>query len=278
MTTDISTDLHDGSDLAAAIAHIQNTSAAAKREAVVRFNDARGQERIFIYDDSAGDYKELDPYKAKSDTVSNIESFITLVTAEAKRRNNADGSRMNVIFSDVGATFIADTDDRRDVYKYERKHSAQWRALTAKLGQKQNHRDFIVWLQTLQPSIEDYATVLAAFRSLQLNRSAKMVSDPLLVDGSKGVVYEMKLDVKSGSAVATIPQAIKVKLPFARGDEREYEFEVQIDIDGGEGDAPIITAFAPAVEVIKETAIVDELEDFASKTTSLPELTKLVNF
>ena len=275
---DINTELPQGANLAAAIAHIQNTSTAMKREAVVRFTDTRGQERIYLYDDNDGSYDEVDPYRPKSDTVSNIESFITLVKAEALRRNNTTGERMNVIFTDTGATLIADTDDRRDVYTYTRKPSAQWRTLISQLGKEQNHRAFIIWLQSLQPSIEDFPNVLAAFRSLQLNRSAKMVSDPLLVDGSKGASYEVRLDVKSGSAVANIPQTITVKLPFARGDEREYSFDVQIDINGGEGDAPLITAMAPAVEVIKEQAIVDEMTDFAAKTADLSGLTNLVNF
>lgn len=269
---------HDG-DRTAAIKHLQATSTAAKRDTILKFTDWRGQERTLVYNDHDQEYDELEPPIERTDTVSNIDSFTELVVAEAERRKNKTGEFMNVIFTEAGATFIADTNDRRDVYHYARKPSAQWKALTARLGVKQNHRDFIVWLQSLQPSIAEFSAVLQAFRSLQLNRSAKMISEPMLVDGAKGASYEVKLDVKSGgSASASIPQTIGVKLPFARGDQREYEFDVQIDIDGGEGDAPIITAYAPAVEVIKEKAIVDEMADFDDRTHQLPKLTNLVNF
>ncbi len=280
-------EMPEGANLATAIAHIQNTSAAALRQPELRVKDVRGVERVFIYDYANDTYNELDPYKPKSDTVSNIESFITLVNAEARRRgvagakatdDSVDGSKMNIIFTERGATFIPDVDDRRDIYSYERKNSAQWVRLLSMLGKPQKHAPFLLWLQQLEPSIVDYANVFAAYRSLQVSNAAKIKSEPLLVNGSKGGSIEFQLDVKGGTAAIAIPQGFGVKLPFARGDQREYEFEVQIDVNVGDGESFSITALAPAVDVIKEQAIVDEMQDFAEATKNIKNLTNLVNF
>lgn len=282
------TEFPEGANLATAIAHIQNTSAAAVLKPELRVVDTRGNDRVFIFNYAEEKYEELDPYKAKTDTVSNINSFITLVNAEARRRNNGTGENMNVIFTEQGATFIADTDDRRDIYKYERKNSAQWQRLTSMLNKPQRHAPFLLWLQQLEPSLQiepngsdpgqNFSDLFGAFRSLQVSSAAKIKSEPMIVNGSKGSSIEFQLDVKGGTASIAIPQSFRVKLPFARGDEREYEFEVQIDVNAVDGEAFTITAIAPAVEVIREQAIVDEMEDFAARTTSLSDLTNLVNF
>lgn len=287
--TDISDDA--SGNLAQAIALIQGTSTASKREAILNFFDSRrSEQRYFLYDDSEQCYDEIDPYEPKSDTVSNVESFTDLVLAEAERRSNATGDKMNVIFTDTGATFIANTDDRRDVYTYVRKPSIHWKILTEGLDKAMPHKQFLVWLEKLRPVIgtindgkivSSYNEVAAAFRALRLSQSSKMLSDPMLNEqGTKGSAFEFKLEVRgqAGGVDVQIPQLIPVSIQFARGDSRLYEFDIAIDINGGEGQVPVITPYAPAVESIKEQAIIDEMEEFDGKTAPLTKLLNLVNF
>lgn len=278
-----------------AIAYLQETSAAARRDALIRFTDRFGDDRQFIYSDAKREYVDVDPHVAVSDTVSNIESFANLVVAEAERRGGGKagdpqaGEGMNVIFTADGATFFPDTDDRRDVYKYVRQPSTAFKTLIDGLGRAWPHHQFLVWLEKLRTVIgttdNDVFTshapdIIVAFRALKLSKTSKMVSEPILLDGVKGGSFEFKLEVKGvvGGVDVKIPQSFPVSIQFARGDQRRYEFDVLIDINGGEGDSPTITPYAPAVEGIREAAIVDEMREFEETTKQLPKLLCLVNY
>lgn len=283
---------YQGGNITEAIKHIQQTSTAATREAVITLpSDPSG--RVYVFNDGSQQYEAYETYVRKADTVSNIDSFIDLVVAEAKRRalqadssakamagsDVPDGEFMNVIFSDKGAVFTPDTRDRRDQFIYQRKLSVQWHALLAGLGKKMGHKDFLLWLQSIQPCIPDYAMVMMAFRTITVARKGKLVSDPLLVDGAKGGSYEFSLEVKAGvTTTASIPENFLVKVPYARGDAHTYEFEVRIDVDGGEGQEPTISAYAPAVPMIVDQAISDEMKDFDDRTHELPKLLCMVNY
>jgi len=289
----------------AAILHIQDTSAAAKRQAVITLSDGSG--RVLVYNDGEKKYDDLARYVVKSDTVSNIESFADMVIAEAQRRgqknhvagsvegddgyNPNSGEFMNVIFTERGATFIADTNDRRDVFYYQRKPSVHWELLVNALDKQMAHKAFLIWLEKLRPIIGTvgpqgqfqpaYNDIASAFRALRLSQSSKMLSEPLLNDGgAKGSTIEFKLEVRgqAGGVDVQIPQLIPVSVQFARGDKRRYEFDVAIDINGGEGDQPIITPYAPAVTAIQEQAIIDEMMEFDAATQQLPKLLNVVNF
>lgn len=274
------------------IQHIQETSTAAKRQALITLDDGSG--RRFLYNDRDQKYDPIDPWVKKADTVSNIESFIDLVLAEAARRDNATGERMNVIFSDTGAILIPNTDDRRDLFTYVRKPSIHWKTLTDGLDEAMPHKQFLTWLESLRPIIgidtgtpdkpqfvSQYAEIAAAFRVLRLSTRAKMLSEPLLNDaGTKGSTIDFKIEVAgvAGGVDVKIPQSFPVLVQFARGDKRKYAFDVMVDINPGPNETPVITPYAAAVDAVSEQAVVDEMEEFEQATGDLPKLLNLVNF
>lgn len=276
--TDITTGLKE------AIVHIQDTSAAAKRDHLVTVDDQYGDTLTFLYNDGDKEYDEIDAYIPKSDTVSNVASFIRLVQAEAGRRLFTGGEDANIIFTSDGAYFTPTVHDRRDVYHYRRQLSVQWRALAEGLNKKMKHAEFILWLQKNRPSLGDaFGDVYQAFRVLSLNRASKLVSSPTLKDGQKGGSFEVQLEVKSGnaaggSATTMIPEQITFTVPFARGDERTYAVPVLIDLDGQEGETPTIIAYAPELDIIRDKAIMDEMAEFTQAITDLPKLAVLLNF
>jgi hypothetical protein len=269
-------DIEGYENLTQAIAHIQNTATAAKREATITLADGR----VFLYDDRDQKYTEIDRFVKFEGAVSTVESFAELVAEYAKRFKRADGAKQTVTFTGVGATYSPDDDDRRHLFTYKRVLSQQWLALKTALGKPMSHKDLIRALQTLSPSIVDYPLVMASFRRLVVSKDIRMTSEPILNDsGDSTNGYNVNLSLKGGTTETTLPSSITVKVQYARGSEATYEIPVEVDLTEKEG-IPIVTLFAPLIDAIADQAVMDEMKSFheAMERTGLKELLVVVSF
>lgn len=263
-------------DRAQMIAHIQETSTAAQRDTLLTLDDGRK----YLYNDNLQHYEEINRFVKLDGAVSTVESFAQLVAEYAHRVGRADGSLQTVTFTSAGATYSPDDDDRRHLFTYKRVLSQQWLALRGFVGKPMAHKELIRGLQALSPSIVDYPIVLASFRRLTVSKDVRLVSEPVLNEsGDSNNGYNVQLSVKGGTSETTLPSAIDVKLPYARGSSAQYVVPVEVDLTDKDG-VPIITLFAPLLDAIADQAVMDEMRLFDAQmgTSGLDKLLIVVNF
>lgn len=268
--------IQDFENLAQAIALVQNTSTAAKRETFVTLVDGR----TFLYDDSEQKYEEIERFVKLEGSVSTVESFAELVVEYAKRKGRKAGDNQTVTFTSIGATYSPDDVDRRHLFNYKRVLSQQWNALKAVLGKPLSHKDLIRALQGLSPSIVNYPLVMTAFRKLVVSKDIRLASEPILNEiGDSDNEYKVHLSIKGGSAETTIPAALDVKVQYARGGEAMYVVPVEVDLTERDG-IPVITLFAPLIDAVADQAVLDEMKFFDEQmeATGLKDLLIVVNF
>lgn len=276
MTTSMNNNLADLTDQAQAIALLQNTATAAKRDTLVTLADGR----TFMYDDSAQKYGEIPRFVKFEGKVSTVESFAELVVEYAKRIGKPDGAKQTVTFTSAGATYSPDDDDRRHLFTYGRVLSQQWNALLAALKKPMSHKELIRTLQSLSPSIVHYTIVANAFRRLTVSKDVKLVSEPVLNEGGDSTNgYNVQLSVKGGTSETTLPSSLDVKLQYARGSHATYVVPVEVDLTDKDG-VPVITLFAPMIDAIADQAVLDEMKFFDEQmdATGLKELLTVINF
>jgi len=272
-------------DLTEAIQHIQETATAHEREAILNLEDGRK----FIYDDAEQRYEAIERFVKFEGSVSTVESFGELVVEYAQRFEQKaagdpdvkpTGRNQTVTFTSDGAWYSPDDDDRRHKFTYKRVPSQQWNALKAALNRPMSHKDLIRTLQTLSPSIENYALVITAFRRLIVSKDVKLASEPILnAEGQSGNAYSILLSVKGGTTETTLPSTLDVKLQFARGSEATYIVPVEVDLTEKD-DIPVITLFAPTLDAIADKAVLDEMRFFDERMdrSGLTDLLMVVNF
>jgi len=262
--------------IAEAIHHVQATSTAEARDSLITLADGRQ----FLYDDSEQKYGEIERFVKLEGSVSTVESFAELVAEYAKRLGVPTGKQQTVTFTSAGATYSPDDEDRRHLFKYGRVLSQQWEALKAVLGKPLSHKELIRALQTLSPSIVDYALVMASFRRLIVSKDVRLASEPILnAEGDSQNGYNVQLSIKGGTSETTLPSAIEVKVQYARASEATYTVPVEVDLSDREG-VPVITLFAPTLPAIADQAVLDEMKYFdeTMDASGLKELLTVVNF
>lgn len=263
--------------IAQAIALVQNTSTAATRNAFVTLADGR----VFRYNDHTQVYEEIDRFVKFEGSVSTVESFAELVVEYAKRFDHETGENQTVTFTSTGATYSPDDEDRRHLFTYKRVLSQQWHALRVALqAGGMSHKALIRTLQSLSPSIVDYALVKNAFSRLAVSKDVRLVSEPTLNEGGdSNNGYNVQLSVKGGTSETTLPSQLEVKLPYARGSAAEYVVPVEVDLTEKDG-VPVITLFAPLLDAIADQAVMDEMKLFDEQmdASGLTDLLTVISF
>lgn len=286
-------DIGELDHIAQAIAHVQNT-ATANRDALLSLLLSIGVEdgRKFLYDDREQKYQEIDRFVKFEGQVSTVESFAELVVEYAKRFEakaanklshdfaKATGNNQTVTFTGKGATYSPDDEDRRHLFTYQRAISQQWQALVAVLGKPLTHKELIRALQTLSPSITDYALVIASFRKLTVSKDVKLVSEPVLNDtGDSNNGYSVQLSVKGGTSETTLPSWITARVNYTRGSAAAYDVPIEVDLADRDG-VPVITLYSPTLAAIADQAVMDEMKTFSEsmEASGLKDLLVVVNF
>lgn len=259
-------------------------------EAVVELHDGSGRSYLFDYSDE--EYTEITRYTARKRGVSNIESLAAMVIEEARRAaldvapGAASGRRagewMTVVFNGTGAQFHLDDRDGRTVFTYDRQLSPQWALLTGHAGRPMDHASLVRLLQGLKPSIVEFPTVFQAYRKVSFDAGVAIESAPTLEDGRAGGSYRVAVQVGGRNAQAALPQQFLLRLPFARGSEKVYDIEAEVDIQLVEKpDKPKALAFTlllPDRPHIEEAAVSDEVKWFRQEVQSLSRLSVLEDY
>lgn len=248
-----------------------------KRPALLELAD--GSEEIMVYDDAKKCYERQKRFAKRKRSVSNVESLAAMVIEEAKRAGCA-GEWMTVTFTKAGGSFHLNDQDARTVFEYEREVSPQWQLLTGAAGKAHGHSDFVRLLQMLRPSIPDYSSVMMTFRKVTFGQGIDIESAPTLVEGSTGMAYSVRANVRGQVTQAALPSEIRFELPYTRAAAKKYGSEIEISVDLIEAKKALtFTLLFTDRLALEEQAIADEVAWFRSTVAEkLPELSILENY
>lgn len=242
--------------------------------------------RTFLYRPDLDKYEELPRVVKQGGQVANVACLTALVLEEARRRNNFDGEWMTVIFTDTGAAFSPDDQERLDGYTYQRVLAPEWKTIRDFNGKVMKHAEFLRLLQSLRWCILGAASVIRAFRSVDVSRVARIASSPTMVDGKAGVALAVEIVAKmqgGGETQASqqLPGELHLNIPFARGDEYQPLVEAEVVVEmarDGEKDVVLFGFIVPDLAAIERNAKAAEVARFREGLKSLPRVLVLENF
>lgn len=240
----------------------------------------------YLYNDAKNCYEVVDRYVKQGGSVANVPCLAQVVLEEARRRENADGSWMTVTFTEAGATFSPDDKSRLDEYVYERRLSPEWKVIREHAGKMMKHVEFLRLLQRLRSVLTSPATIIGAFRSLDVQRVARIASSPTLQDGKASVSLAVEVTAKitgGGETPVTkaLPGELIFVLPFARGGRTLHELIAEVTAEvarEGEKETLLFGYVIPDLTERERDARAREVAEFRADVESLPRLLILENF
>lgn len=243
-------------------------------DSVVTVEAVNGRD-VYVYSPKEREYEHMAFIpRDEAITVSEIDSLVKLVKLEGREQGAV------VVFDATGATFLPgcesqfrdtegdeDAEDRGRVatkHRFVRRHSPQWSTLAAalKAGTTMTHLQFLRVLQSLRPSIVNYAAIYSAYQRISLEAGAKATSAPIVMLGDSGATLALTVEVKSGKAEVKLPSEFAVEIPLTRfGAKQSFTVEVDAQVKQENG-ALLFGLIAPEMALAEEAAIVGEVESF----------------
>jgi hypothetical protein len=245
-----------------------------------------GSGRMWRWDPKTKNYVPLERWPGRSGNVSNIQSLVLLAGDEAVLRSKTgkmeDAPAMRITMTAGGAEFVPDVVDGREKFTYRRKLSPQWEALKQIVGAgAQPHKAFVRALQRLRPSVTGYADLARAFRSISLEGSTRVLSEPVLKRGAMGNAYEVRVQVRGGETEAELPTEIPLSMAIAKGSPATYGLVAEVDIEWDEEEKSLsFQLVVPDMEEVLRNVEDDEAEWLrtALKSTGLGGVVVLQNY
>lgn len=254
----------------------QIVSLANKRDAVITLNDGSG--RMMVYNDQKKAYDELPRIVVLKRSVSNIESFAAAVLEECRRRQRNEGEGATVVFTKAGGWFSPDDMVDLDRWTYGREASPQWFLIGNGNYQSLPHKDFLVLLQKLRPSLK-HPSIISDFRRLDFESTTNLTSQPVMIDGKGGSAFAVRFTAKSGQeGQAAVPSEIALAMEFARGSLNRVEITGQVDIWLDDKRSLKFSLSFPDRETVQEEAISLEVAWFREQVKGLPRLLILEDY
>ncbi len=229
----------------------------------------------YLYSDIAAEYKPLLPELKRG--ISTVESLAAVVKEETKRRDNALGSYMTVIFTEKGGVFYPDDKARLDLWTYERCLSQQWQTLLKGLNTETSHLSFIRWLQGLRSSIVGYPDIIREFKKVTFDGKNSVTSQPIIESGAAGKQVSFTLETKNGVTQTEMPASIPLVLPFTRGGTALYSLTIELDV-ALQDDRVVFRPVVPELESVTEKAIADEVNYFEQELDEVTDLLVLLDY
>lgn len=232
-------------------------------------------ERLFQYDDAKQIYEEIEREYVRRHAVSNMESFVALVREELLRCAPEGGAGSKVaeptgtgatlILTKTGGSFIPqDTGDGRIKHTYVRAIDPFWRAMAEMAGKPMRHVDFLRFLSSVAPAIENYDALVRQFRKVFFDERNAVTSQPLLdADGKGGNAFAVEFAAKGGTTQTALPGGFVFNVHYARGSESEYRVEAELDLQlrkDGEKSTLLFCYYCPGLVAAEITAQADEEE------------------
>jgi len=231
-----------------------------------------------IYSDNAQSYciKSIDD---KAYNVSNAKSFAAFIKEECGRRENKTGKLSTVVITQQGGSFVADDDFKEGTCKFNRALSQQWHVLAGIVNKTLDHESFLLALQGLKTSIEDFNDLYRKFIKVRIIGKSELDSNPVFIDNEAESGFKVKYTIQGGQKSEDIlPSEFKLNLPYSKGSEKKYEVPIEVMMLNNGNNVIAIRIVCPDFERTEELAISDEVTQLRSDLDSLTDLLVLESY
>lgn len=212
--------------------------------------------------------------------VRSAKAFIEYIKEELKRRKNTTGLFATARIHMQGGNFRADCNYNEGCCLYERLHSEQFNTLEAYNGQVLDHEGFLIMLQKLKPSIEDFSELYKRCSKIRIVGRSEVNSTPIFDDsGEAESGYRCQYRLSDGTdEEAVLPADFYVSLPFVKAGERQYTYHVELLFFNTKSSEIAVKVQVTDWETNFEQAIIDEAADIKEALSEYTDLLVLADF
>lgn len=146
-------------------------------------------EREFIYSDSRQHY-DYELFNQEDKEVRSVKAFAKVISEELKRRNNPTGYKATVSVNLDGGYFIPDDNTQETKITFDRLNSQQWNLIKRYINKDMNHRDFLLFLQAIKPSLEYFDEIYKSYAMLRLVGKTELTSNPVITESGEESGYK----------------------------------------------------------------------------------------
>lgn len=236
------------------------------------------EEKTFLYNDCDKKYVEKTNTPC-STVVRSVKAFANLIKEELQRRNNPTGNKSTVSINLDGGVFSPDDNFGETTFKFHRLNSQQWEVIRGAINQTMSHKQFLLFLQSIKPSIPNFQEFFKSFAILRLVGKSKLTSNPIITENGQEESYTCTYKLEDGTdGEERFPTGFPVRVPFAKAGDKLYTFDIELLLSRNEYDQISITVLCPLFENVEEDAIIDEAEYIKAETKEFEELLVLSDF
>ena len=215
----------------------------------------------------------------KTKTVRSAKAFAKLIKEELTRRENDNGERATVSLNLLGGYFVADDNLGRGYANFDRLNSQQWNLVKNGINKRYDHKNFLLFVQALKPSIVDFQEVYRRLATLRMVGNTTITSNPMFTEDGQNSGYTCHYRLEDGcDGEETYPSGFTVTVPFAKGGDTAYEIPIDLLFYRDEDDEIGIEVLCPEFENVEEQAILDEAEYISSELHQAERLLILSDF
>lgn len=234
--------------------------------------------RTFMYNDSSREYEEQ-VSRPESKRVRSVKAFARIIAEELRRRENASGNRASVSINLSGGVFIPDDDFGYNSITFERLNSQQWKLIKSGINTRMNHKQFLLFLQGLKPSIAYFNDVFKSFSMLRMIGKTELTSNPIFTEDGQESGYTCTYKLEDGTTGEDkFPTGFVATVQFAKAGDKSYDIPIDLLFTRNELDEIEIEVLCPEFENIEEKAIIDEADYIKAETANYSELLVLSDF
>lgn len=235
-------------------------------------------EREFIYTDCSQQY-DYEVFNQKDKEVRSVKAFAKVIAEELKRRNNPTGYKATVSINLEGGYFIPDDNTQETKITFDRLNSQQWNLLKRNINSDMDHRQFLLFLQALKPSIINFENVYKSFATLRLVGKTELTSNPVITESGEKSGYKCTYRLEDGTdGEENFPTGFLADVQFAKAGDKKYPIPIDLLFYRDEDNEIRITVLCPLFENIEEQAIIDEANYIIENTQDFNELLVLSDF
>ena len=234
--------------------------------------------QTFMYSDAAKVY--LKNFSRPSDKkVRSVKAFAKIIAEELRRRENTSGDKSTVSINLSGGLFIPDDDFGITTISFERLNSQQWKLLKSGINTRMDHKQFLLFLQGLKPSIEYFTDVFKSFATLRMIGRTELTSNPIFTEDGQSSGYTCNYKLEDGTTgEEKFPTGFVANVQFAKAGDKSYDIPIDLLFTRNEDDEIEIEVLCPEFENIEEQAIIDEAEYIKEQTQGYSDLLVLSDF
>lgn len=234
--------------------------------------------KTFMYDDSKARYVDQASLP-EGKFVRSVKAFAKIIAEELRRRENATGDKATVSINLSGGKFIPDDNFGECSITFDRLNSQQWKLIKSGINTRMNHKQFLLFLQGLKPSIAYFNDVFKSFSMLRMIGKTELTSNPIFTEDGQESGYTCSYKLEDGTTGEDkFPTGFVATVQFAKAGDKSYDIPIDLLFTRNELDEIEIEVLCPEFENIEEQAIIDEAEYIKEETKNYSELLVLSDF